>query len=740
MTADLLGQALGYAARGWPVFPCWPGLKTPVTEHGFKDAITDEAQIREWWTDNPHANVAIATGAPGPDVVDFDTDDETGLSSLAALTQAGLLEGCGAMVRTRSGGWHVYFAGTAQRNSTLRSKRGDLSAAVDFRGAGGYVIAPPSYVEADDKPGGYYEQVTPGAADPAIIDWRIVRDLIVPPAPFQQPQAGNGGPPDDRSMPGNDYAARTSWPDILSPHGWRQVRQIGAARYWCRPGKAGHFVSASTRDEGGLWVWSTSTDFDSETLYSKFGAYTVLAGFGRDHKAAARSLAGQGYGTKKEERTKSAATVTTKEDETTPHTGPAVPSADPAMYAGILGDIVAAAAPTTEADPVGIYASLLAGAGVIMNSTPYVRVGNTKHPLLIWPLLLGRTGSGRKGEATSTAELFLRNADPAFDTFTVSGLSSGEGLIERIRDKDEEQDTPAGKFKQPGGGTDDKRLLVIETEFASVLARSKREGSTLAAVQRQAWDGRALSVLNRKQLKASASHVAIIGHVTPQEFRLRLAEADMTGGTYNRYLPLFVERSRRLPIPEGVADHVVQSLSASLRRAIRNAAQSGQLQLGEEATQLWAGELYDELTAGDDEDLAEAEFTRRAAPYCLRIAGLFTVLDGRRLIGKDDLVAAAAVIRYSIASAKFILDRQARDPRLDRIRRAIDGAGPAGLSRSDISGLFSRNLPKAKLDELLAELVSHDEYEESLQHGRGRPAQTYRRVVSSSFVPKDSER
>jgi hypothetical protein len=426
--------------------------------------------------------------------------------------------------------------------------------------------------------------------------------------------------------------------------------------------------------------------------------------------------------------------LTTKDEERRP-SGPAVPSADPAMYTGILGEIVAAAAPTTEADPVGIYASLLAGTGVIMNATPYVRVGNTHHPLLIWPLLLGRTGSGRKGEATSTAEIFLRSAAPEAQDFMVSGLSSGEGLIERIRDPD---DDPEGKFRQPGG-TDDKRLIVLETEFASVLARSKREGSTLAAVQRQAWEGRALSVLNRKQLRASASHIAIIGHITPQEFKLRLAEADMTGGTYNRYLPLFVERSQRLPIPEGVSAGVVASLGDRLRSAIRNAARSGQLQLGQEATQLWSDELYDELTAADDDDLAEAQFTRRAAPYCLRIAGLFAVLDGRRLISKGDLVASAALIRYSIASAKYILDRQLRDPRLDRIRRAVDGAGQAGLSRTDISALFSRNLPKADLDQLLSELVSHDEYEESLIHGRGRPAQTYRRVVSSSFVPKDTQ-
>ena len=128
----------------------------------------------------------------------------------------------------------------------------------------------------------------------------------------------------------------------------------------------------------------------------------------------------------------------------------------------------------------------------------------------------------------------------SFEGIAVSGLSSGEGLIERIKD----------------GETEDKRLLVTETEFTSVMARSRREGSTLAAVQRQAWDGRALSVLNRKQLKASASHVAIIGHITPREFRIRLAESDLAGGTYNRYLPLYVERTRLLPHPAGVEDEI----------------------------------------------------------------------------------------------------------------------------------------------------------------------------------------
>jgi hypothetical protein len=413
----------------------------------------------------------------------------------------------------------------------------------------------------------------------------------------------------------------------------------------------------------------------------------------------------------------------TKETKETKETEAETPVAGGEIYRGILGEITETAGPTTEADPVGVYDSLMAGTGVLIGRGPYVRIGNIRHPLLIWPLLMGRTGSGRKGEATSIAEIFLRAAKLTdLPAVTVGGLSSGEGLIERIRDPDGQ------------GGTDDKRLLVIEPEFTSVMARAKREGSTLAQVQRQAWDGRGLVVLNRKQLKASASHIAVIGHAAPREFRMRMAEADMAGGTYNRYLPLYVERSKLLPVPEAVPDAEVLALACRLAVLIDHAAALGCIQLGKEATSLWSAELYPEFTELDDDDnQAYSEFTRRAAPYCLRIAGLHAALDGRNLISKDDLAAAGALVRYSIASARYVLGSLHRDPRMDRLTRAIAEAGDAGLSRTEISELFNRNLPKVVLDELLADLLDTGRYEEIKDEAgeRGRPSVRYRRT---SFV------
>lgn len=87
MSGDLLGQALVYAATGWRVFPTRPNAnpcpqaadcpcKRPLTEHGFQDATTDPAVIRQQWRSWPAANVAIVTGAPGPDVLDVDVATE----------------------------------------------------------------------------------------------------------------------------------------------------------------------------------------------------------------------------------------------------------------------------------------------------------------------------------------------------------------------------------------------------------------------------------------------------------------------------------------------------------------------------------------------------------------------------------------------------------------------------------------------------------------------------------------
>jgi Bifunctional DNA primase/polymerase, N-terminal len=146
VTDATLRQALAFARHGWPVFPCMPGQKIPATRHGFHDATTDEAQITDWFGRGFTWNLAIATGTPGPDVLDIDHHGPgaTGYPAYNRLRQAGLANGAAAYVRTPAGGMHAYFQGSQQRNGRLPSHH------LDFRATGGYVVAPPSHV--DDRP------------------------------------------------------------------------------------------------------------------------------------------------------------------------------------------------------------------------------------------------------------------------------------------------------------------------------------------------------------------------------------------------------------------------------------------------------------------------------------------------------------------------------------------------------------------------------------------------------------
>jgi hypothetical protein len=168
--SPVLAAALACARRGWPVFPCHPGRKTPATAHGHLDATVDERQIGRWFGRHPDRNLAIATGAPGPDVLDVDQHGPAGngYAAFRQLRQAGLLDGAAAYVRTPGGGLHAYFTGTTQRSSHLPGRH------LDFRAAGGYILAPPSRISS--RP--YQLLTNPGGH--GTLDWAAVTALIEP--------------------------------------------------------------------------------------------------------------------------------------------------------------------------------------------------------------------------------------------------------------------------------------------------------------------------------------------------------------------------------------------------------------------------------------------------------------------------------------------------------------------------------------------------------------------------------
>jgi hypothetical protein len=134
----LASAALWYAAQGLPVFLLQPRSKVPYPKsHGFKDATCDAGRIRSWWRFAPDANIGIATGHR-VDVIDVDGPD--GNHSLAQILEE-LPDRLGWASTPRPGGRHLYVPATGRGNDAA------ILPGIDYRGLGGYVVAPPSATE-----------------------------------------------------------------------------------------------------------------------------------------------------------------------------------------------------------------------------------------------------------------------------------------------------------------------------------------------------------------------------------------------------------------------------------------------------------------------------------------------------------------------------------------------------------------------------------------------------------------
>ncbi|WP_084211533.1 DUF3987 domain-containing protein [Pseudonocardia acaciae] len=388
-----------------------------------------------------------------------------------------------------------------------------------------------------------------------------------------------------------------------------------------------------------------------------------------------------------------------------------LPQVDDAVWECYLGGLTNGVAETSEADPIGIYTTLLAAAGVYLGQHPHVQAGDDHHPLLVWPMLIGRTGGGRKGASMSAARRLLRAADPGFlATNLRSGLTSGEGLAAIFAEPDDTQtdpDNPAepdtdrpparrrGRALLPPG---DRRLLVFEPEWAAVMARMRREGNTLSATLRAAWEGGDLSTLNVTARVAPDSHVGLLAHITPEEFRAKLSASDLAGGTYNRFLPIAVARAQFLPLSHGAPADLIDELGASLAKRLQKGAHLGRIGLTAPAAALWRG-LYVEFGTDHGDTGPVEQFLARTAPNCLRIAAIHAALDNTPDIEPDHLNAAAALVRYSIASVRTIFSNNG-DQR--RLLDFITEAGPTGRTRTEITNVcFGKNRTSEDIEPLL---------------------------------------
>jgi hypothetical protein len=372
---------------------------------------------------------------------------------------------------------------------------------------------------------------------------------------------------------------------------------------------------------------------------------------------------------------------------------------------GFAGDVVSTIEPHTESDPVAILIQFLTCAGSIVGRSYYYQVESSKHHANLFTALVGDSSKSRKGTALGRVMDVAGFADDAwFHDRIKGGLSSGEGFAYEIRDPVQKFNASTQDYEIVDPGVTDKRLLVVETEFASALGVMERAGNILSPMVRKAWDGDKLQTMTKHSpIKATNPHVSIIGHITVDELKARLTCTEAANGFANRFLFSLVKRSKLLPFGGKLDKSETDKLGKRFADIIDKALKAGSLRvtMTDEAADAWQT-AYEALSVPKAGLLGAV--TARAEAQVIRLAMVYAILDGKVHIGDAHLKAAIALWKYCDASASRIFGGVIGDRLADTILAALNQAGSGGLTRTEVHGVLGRNQSAERIDVALTML------------------------------------
>ncbi|MEU6765917.1 DUF3987 domain-containing protein [Streptomyces sp. NPDC046853] len=305
--------------------------------------------------------------------------------------------------------------------------------------------------------------------------------------------------------------------------------------------------------------------------------------------------------------------------------------------------------PTSEADPIGVWAASLSLYSAAISRT--VRLSN-RRPVVVWTVLAGRSAIGRKGYALGTATAVLTKVIGGFiHTRKRSGVASGPSLVDMLSGLELET------MGQDGGI--DGRCVLIEEEWASVL-KDQKKCSKFSTMFRTAWDGKPISNRTKKDGLQSVAQplLGFHGHITPGEWAKYVSSSEALGGSYNRLLPVKVERSKMLPYnnrPE------LPDVSV-LREAFEWAEEDDRSMY----FSVEAGKRFDEIRAVVEDKMAQlpellASYMERSAEQVQRVAAVLTATEMEEEISREAVEAAWAFVSFSMESVEALVKESAAE-------------------------------------------------------------------------------
>ena len=439
---NLLPIARQYLAAGLCVVPISAsGEKRPDLKEwkNLEQRRPSSEEIENWFSRPKPMGIGIITGKTSGNLEVLDFDESILFGRFLELAEKnGLLDLVRSLPLEESPrpGQHLFYCCSeiAGNLKLARRKIGvdekghpKVKTLIESRGEGGFIVVSPTPAECHELKKPYILLSGSLTAIPTIAPEQR-KNLLALARSFNEyieinklitGDAKKSSKENEGTRPGDDFNSRSTWPEILEPHGWKAVYSRGETTCWRRPDKS-RGISATTNHAGSnlLYVFSSSTIFESERGYSHFSAYAMLNHKG-DFKAAAKDLANKGFGIRTSGNGNGAIPIGTSLPSEAPPTENALIDSSTEIFPSPAPDSSAIPAITTRRPAIDWLKDWLLGSG-------------PDSPRLIWRQK--RDTYSKTGERLVNIDQIKKRYSPEIFTAMLSGIAE----LSRIDHKEED--------------------------------------------------------------------------------------------------------------------------------------------------------------------------------------------------------------------------------------------------------------------------------------------------------------
>lgn len=388
-----------------------------------------------------------------------------------------------------------------------------------------------------------------------------------------------------------------------------------------------------------------------------------------------------------------------------------------ALY-GLAGVAVELATRYSEADPAAVLFQFLAFFGAKCGAGVKFFVGDTIHYPRLNVAIIGNSSKARKGTSAQPVKKFFKSET---DVIRVSPgpLSSGEGIIDAVRDETREYQLNKGlgvyEWVVTDPGIDDKRLIILDEELASALASMKRDGNKLSTIIRGMWDSGTCAPLTKTaKTKCTDAHVIMCTHSTFSELKAKLEDNEYVNGFGNRFLWVMARRQKLVSRPLPMQEDEVEAVRTTIERAYNGSKDMQRLYFSNDTWSLW-DTVYPSLTK-DHPGYAGAIINRGEAQV-IRLSMIYALIDSSDVICPVHLEAALAAWDYCKASALYIFGDREEDSLTQKI---IDILKEGKKTATDISNALNRNIKSKAIKSCLDDLIARGRVVTEQEETKGR--------------------